>query len=70
MRWRHPETAHSGMLAKLAACRRALDAGVRDIAIVAGRGVRSSRTPPALESKGTPDAEAPSGAGSWKLETR
>jgi len=32
--------AHSGMLAKLAACRRALDAGVRDIAIVAGRGVK------------------------------
>jgi acetylglutamate kinase len=32
-------TAHSGMLAKLAACRRALDAGVRDIAIVAGRGI-------------------------------
>ena len=31
--------AHSGMLAKLAACRRALDAGVRNIAIVAGRGV-------------------------------
>jgi acetylglutamate kinase len=31
--------AHSGMLAKLAACRRALDAGVGNIAIVAGRGV-------------------------------
>jgi acetylglutamate kinase len=31
--------AHSGMIAKLAACRHALDAGVRDIAIVAGRGV-------------------------------
>ena len=31
--------AHSGMIAKLAACRRALDAGVNDIAIVAGRGV-------------------------------
>jgi acetylglutamate kinase len=31
--------AHSGMIAKLAACRRALDAGVSDIAIVAGRGV-------------------------------
>lgn len=32
-------TAHSGMIAKLAACRRALDGGVRDIAIVSGRGV-------------------------------
>ena len=31
--------AHSGMIAKLAACRRALDAGVRNIAIVAGRGL-------------------------------
>lgn len=31
--------AHSGMIAKLAACRRALDAGVRSIGIVAGRGV-------------------------------
>jgi acetylglutamate kinase len=30
--------AHSGMIAKLAACRRALDAGVRNITIVAGRG--------------------------------
>jgi acetylglutamate kinase len=33
--------AHSGMLAKLAACRRALDGGVRNIAIVAGRGVEA-----------------------------
>ena len=32
-------TAHSGMVAKLAACRRALDGGVADIAIVPGRGV-------------------------------
>jgi acetylglutamate kinase len=32
--------AHSGMIAKLAACRRALDAGVAEIAIVSGRGVR------------------------------
>jgi acetylglutamate kinase len=31
--------AHSGMIAKLAACRRALDAGVRNVAIVAGRGL-------------------------------
>lgn len=37
-------TAHSGMLAKLAACRRALDAGVRSIAIVAGRGVQEFET--------------------------
>jgi acetylglutamate kinase len=32
--------AHSGMLAKLSACRRALDGGVGDIAIVAGRNVK------------------------------
>jgi acetylglutamate kinase len=32
-------TAHSGMIAKLAACRRALEGGVGDIAIVSGRGV-------------------------------
>jgi len=31
--------AHSGMIAKLAACRRALDGGVSDIAVVSGRGV-------------------------------
>jgi acetylglutamate kinase len=30
-------TAHSGMVAKLAACRRALDGGVTDISIVSGR---------------------------------
>ena len=34
-------TAHSGMIAKLAACRRALEGGVGDIAIVAGRGVEN-----------------------------
>jgi acetylglutamate kinase len=34
-------TAHSGMVAKLAACRRALEGGVRQIAIVSGRGVTS-----------------------------
>jgi acetylglutamate kinase len=32
-------TAHSGMIAKLAACRRALDGGVAEVAIVGGRGV-------------------------------
>lgn len=32
-------TAHSGMIAKLAACRRALEGGVAEIAIVSGRGV-------------------------------
>jgi len=31
--------AHSGMIAKLAACRRALDGGVAEIAIVSGKGV-------------------------------
>ena len=30
--------AHSGMIAKLSACRRALDAGVAEVAIVQGRG--------------------------------
>ena len=33
-------TAHSGMIAKLAACRRALEGGVAEIAIVSGLGVR------------------------------
>jgi acetylglutamate kinase len=37
-------TAHSGMLAKLSACRRALESGVRTIAIVAGRGVHDFET--------------------------
>jgi acetylglutamate kinase len=32
-------TAHSGMVAKLNACRHALGGGVREVAIVAGRGV-------------------------------
>jgi acetylglutamate kinase len=32
--------AHSGMVAKLAACRRALDGGVRDVSIVSGRGAQ------------------------------
>jgi acetylglutamate kinase len=32
-------TVHSGMIAKLDACRRALDGGVTDISIVSGRGV-------------------------------
>jgi acetylglutamate kinase len=36
--------AHSGMLAKLSACRRALEAGVRSIDIVAGRGVHEFET--------------------------
>lgn len=31
-------TAHSGMIAKLAACRRAIEGGVAHVAIVAGRG--------------------------------
>jgi acetylglutamate kinase len=31
-------TVHSGMIAKLDACRRALDGGVADVAIVSGRG--------------------------------
>ena len=33
-------TAHSGMVAKLNACRHALGGGVREVAIVAGRGVQ------------------------------
>jgi len=32
-------TAHSGMVAKLTACRHAVTGGVRDVSIVAGRGV-------------------------------
>jgi acetylglutamate kinase len=31
--------AHSGMVAKLAACRRAFESGVKDVSIVGGRGV-------------------------------
>ncbi|HEX6215350.1 MAG TPA: hypothetical protein VFZ38_11050, partial [Vicinamibacterales bacterium] len=33
-------TAHSGMVAKLNACRHALNGGVQEVAIVAGRGVQ------------------------------
>jgi acetylglutamate kinase len=32
-------TAHSGMVAKLTACRQALNGGVAEVSIVAGRGV-------------------------------
>ena len=38
--------AHSGMVAKLAACRQALDGGVGEIAIVNGRGASDFRTAP------------------------
>jgi acetylglutamate kinase len=38
--------AHSGMVAKLAACRRAIAGGVREIAIVNGRGASDFRTAP------------------------
>jgi acetylglutamate kinase len=38
--------AHSGMVAKLAACRRALEGGVREIAIVNGRGASDYRSAP------------------------
>jgi acetylglutamate kinase len=31
--------AHSGMIAKLGACRHALEGGVAEVAIVSGRGV-------------------------------
>ena len=36
--------AHSGMIAKLAACRRAIDMGVAQVSIVPGRGVESFKT--------------------------
>lgn len=36
--------AHSGMIAKLQACRRAFASGVTDVSIVAGRGVRDYTT--------------------------
>jgi acetylglutamate kinase len=39
-------TAHSGMIAKLAACRRALDGGVKEVAIVSGRAVTEFATAP------------------------
>jgi acetylglutamate kinase len=32
-------TAHSGMIAKLGACRYALEGGVSEVAIVSGRGI-------------------------------
>ena len=38
--------AHSGMIAKLAACRRAFASGVRDVSIVAGRGSDDYGTAP------------------------
>jgi len=38
--------AHSGMIAKLAACRRAFASGVTDVSIVAGRGARDYLTAP------------------------
>jgi acetylglutamate kinase len=38
--------AHSGMVAKLDACRRALAAGVTDVAIVSGRGVQDFDSAP------------------------
>jgi acetylglutamate kinase len=39
-------TAHSGMVAKLAACRRALAGGVGEVAIVSGRGVQDFAAAP------------------------
>jgi acetylglutamate kinase len=51
--------AHSGMIAKLAACRRALDAGVADVAIVAGRGAADFATATGTRVR----AAARSGAG-------
>jgi acetylglutamate kinase len=38
--------AHSGMIAKLAACRRACDAGVPEVSIVSGRQVTDYRQAP------------------------
>lgn len=38
--------AHSGMIAKLAACRRALAGGVTDVSIVSGRGVQDFAAAP------------------------
>jgi acetylglutamate kinase len=37
-------TAHSGMVAKLTACRHALSGGVAEVSIVAGRGVEDFDT--------------------------
>lgn len=39
-------TAHSGMVAKLAACRRAIAGGVSDVTIVSGRGVQDFASAP------------------------
>jgi acetylglutamate kinase len=50
--------AHSGMIAKLAACRRALDGGVADIAIVSGRDVRDF-----ADARGTRIQVSPSAVG-------
>ncbi|MEO8076493.1 MAG: acetylglutamate kinase [Acidobacteriota bacterium] len=56
--------AHSGMIAKLAACRRALDGGVSEIAIVSGRGVTDfataagTRIDTAVEAAGRPGSSA------------
>ena len=41
---RHPATAHSGMVAKLAACRRRSSRRRANVSIVAGRGVEELRT--------------------------
>ena len=49
-------TAHSGMIAKLAACRRALEGGVADIAIVSGRGVRDFADAPGTRIQGSASA--------------
>jgi acetylglutamate kinase len=49
-------TAHSGMIAKLAACRHALAGGVADISIVSGRGATdfSAATGTKIEPAGSP----------------
>ena len=53
--------AHSGMVAKLAACRAAMAGGVPAVSIVAGRGVEDY-----LTATGTcVDRQAPVGAGNW-----
>ena len=53
-------TAHSGMVAKLTACRHALVGGVRDIAIVSGRGVVDLTARPRIEPA---DSSAGTGMG-------
>lgn len=61
--------AHSGMIAKLAACRHALDAGVHSVAIVAGRGA-----PDFGAAAGTrieqPAADWPGSASQTEMERR